>query len=95
MLIGKNWKVESDEYNVTLYRRKLNKKTGKEYWEESRYYSTLANCLTDLVNLEVNGSGLKDLQTVGVAVAKIHQEIAEALTPIRQTAVEVGKGANG
>ena len=67
MLIGKNWMIESDDLNVTLYRRYIAKKgtdTGKEKWRTEGYFATVHNALKELVNLEVKGTHLKDLQTI-------------------------------
>lgn len=74
MLIGKNYKVESDELNVTLYRRttiKTGKKAGQEHWSPFMYYSTIQNALKGFADMELNKSGLKDLE----AVAKKQDEI--------------------
>jgi len=32
MLIGKEYKIESDPLNITLYQRKISKKNQSEYW---------------------------------------------------------------
>lgn len=75
MLIGKNWKIESDELNVTLYERITKKKDGKEYWKPHSYYSSVSNCLKSLVNIQVNKTGLKDLETVKKEIEGLHQLI--------------------
>lgn len=62
MLIGKKWKIESDELNVTLYQKQS--KEAKREWRAIGFYSTVANALKDLVNYDVRATGLKDLQTV-------------------------------
>ncbi len=83
MQIGKNWKIESDEMKVTLYERKVSK-SGKEYWREHSYYGSVESALKDLVNIEVNRTGLKDLQTV---VRKI-EELTQTLVGIATTCKE-------
>ncbi len=74
MDIGKKWKIGSDELNVTLLERGTTKK-GKEAWRIRGYYSTPASALKGLVNLKVNRSGLKDLETVVAEIDKLHQLI--------------------
>ena len=63
MLIGERYKVESDSLNVTLYRRGTSKKGGT-YWRPIAYFATIKNALEHLINLEVNETGLKDLESV-------------------------------
>ena len=60
MLIDKNWKIESDNLNVTLYKLRKSKKR----WESVGFYSSIQNALKALVDFEVASTELKDLQTV-------------------------------
>ncbi len=64
MLIGKDYKVESDSLNVTLLKRGVSKKTQKEYWSPIGYFSRFGNALKSLVDLRVKETKLKDFQTV-------------------------------
>jgi hypothetical protein len=64
MLIGDNYKIESDNLNVTLYEKKLSKNTRKVYWRPFAYFSTVKNALAYFIELSVNETGLKDLKTV-------------------------------
>ncbi len=64
MLIGKEYRIESDSMNITLYERKINKKTREEYWYALGYFATVQGALHELVNLKVRETGLKDLKTV-------------------------------
>ncbi len=79
MKIGKNYKIESDEMNITLYRRRVTKsqvdKPATEYWQGIGYYSTVSNALKDLIELEVRLTGMKDLQTVVDKVDELHRLI--------------------
>ncbi|MDP2729042.1 MAG: hypothetical protein Q8O55_00955 [Dehalococcoidales bacterium] len=63
MAIGKDWRIGADALNIILYRRQVNKETGKEYWRAHSYYSTVANALVELVNQGVRGTELADLNT--------------------------------
>jgi len=78
MLLDKNWKVESDELNVTLYERFVSKKSGTEYWKPHSYFPTVGDALRALVNIRVNRSGLKDLETVQLEIEKLYQLIEPA-----------------
>lgn len=67
MLIGDKYKVESDELNVTLYELytpKRGKLAGRSDWRGIGFYGTLKGAIDALVNKEINGTGLKDLQDV-------------------------------
>ncbi len=75
MLLDENWKIESDELNVTLYERYVSRKSGREYWRPHSYYSSVANALKGLVNIKVNRTGMRDLETVQKEIDKLHQLI--------------------
>lgn len=81
MLIGKKWKLESDDMNVILSKRRTRKsKDGKSYqaWGTVGFYSTVANALKDLVNYEVRATELKDLQTVVNKIDELGKQIEQA-----------------
>ena len=68
MLIGKQFKIESDNLNVILYEKKTrkNKETKREYedWETMGYFATPKGALIELVNQKVRDTELKDLKTI-------------------------------
>ncbi len=67
MNVGTEYKIESDELNVTLWHKIINKKgkrVGAERWEAIAYFSNVTNALDFIVDLKVNATGLKDLKTV-------------------------------
>lgn len=74
MLLGKNWKIESDELNVTLYQRFFNK-SGKEYWKPYSYHPSINNALKRLVDIEVNRTGLKGVEMIVTKVKELHELI--------------------
>ena len=83
MLIGKDWKVESDPLNIILSR--LVDRTSKEGvsskgWRIEGYYSTVANALHGMVNFEIIGTGLDDFKTVVKKVDELHKLI-DGITP--------------
>ncbi len=67
MLIGKDWKIESDDLDVVVSRRtvaKRGKNAGLEKWTAEAFCSSLQNALQWLVDQEVKETGLTDLRTV-------------------------------
>jgi len=64
MQVGKNHRVTTDEMNVILSKRLIHQKTGEEYWTPLTYHATLRDALNELVRMNVNKTGLTDLQTV-------------------------------
>lgn len=79
MLIGKNYKIESDALNVTLFHKvKRHKKgTGEAYdgWEVDGYFATVNHALKELVNQEVSKTQLTDLKTVVEKINEVYKLI--------------------
>lgn len=74
MLIGKEWKIESDSLNVTLYRKMVSKK-GKEGWRAEGYFATLKNALQDMVNREIKDTTLSSLQVLETKIEALYSLI--------------------
>lgn len=76
MNLSKNYKIESDNLNVTIWKRCIvqkdtkTSKKGDEYWTAVGYYATVQGALSGIVKMEINGTGLKDFRTV---VTKVNQ----------------------
>lgn len=69
--INQNYKIESDNLNGILSKREVSKKLpGKERWRTDGHYSTCESALEALVDMEIRGTGLKDLKTL---VSKIEE----------------------
>ena len=81
MNIGKKWKIESDELNVTLYECHKSRRTGHEYWRPHSYYSSVTNALKGLVNININRSGLRDLETVSQKIEELYRLIEINFSP--------------
>ena len=64
MKIGKKYKLESDSSNITLYEKRINKKTKTEYWTTLAYFSIPKNALNFLADHKLRESGFKDLETI-------------------------------
>lgn len=75
MLIGKNYKIESDSLNVTLYKPVKVKKTDSIRWQPIAYFSGLSNALDHLVDLEVAETGLKNYRAVVEKQKELYQLI--------------------
>ena len=73
--IGHDWRVGADTLNIILYRRQVNKKTGKEYWRAHSYYATVANALVGLANQGIRDTELADLKTVCDKIEQLHKDI--------------------
>lgn len=83
MLIGKKYKIESDELNVTVYRRSVaikGKNAGGETWTAEGYFHNLHNALNYLVEREVRETELKDLALILENVERVKADILEAIT---------------
>ena len=78
--IGQEWRVGADAFNIILYQRQVNKKTGKEYWRAHSYYSSVACALVGLVNQGVRDTKLADMRTVCDKIEQLHKDINHILS---------------
>jgi len=76
MVIGENYRIESDSLNVILYKRHTTKKDGDD-WDTIGYYATPQNALKDMVNDGIRGTGMKDFETVVNKIAELYKLIDE------------------
>ena len=87
MIINKNYKIESDSNNIVLLERRTITGTGRnksikriravgeEYWLPTNFFSSVKNALHYIVEQEIMGTGLKDLETVVAKVQELHDMI--------------------
>ena len=75
MLLGTKYKIESDDLNVILSKKRISKETGGEYWESLRFYKNIHNAREDFIDLEINHTGLKDLDTICQKVDELKKMI--------------------
>ncbi len=79
MIINKNYKIESDELNVTLFKRSTRgekaKNPGAECWTPIAFYSTPENALKGLIDLEIKGTGMIDLEKVVEKINELKADI--------------------
>lgn len=77
MKISEKYKIESDELNIIVKERYRSKK-GELQWKSISYHPNLEMAYKSLIEREINGTGMKDVETV---VAKI-KELEEFLKEI-------------
>ena len=80
MLLGKKWKIESDNLNVMLLKRVLRKPKDKPShydWVVEGYYSDVSNALKGLADMGINETKLKDLETVVKKQGEIYRLIEQ------------------
>ena len=78
MLIGKDWKIESDPLDITLSQRIIRKSKNGTYhkvWRVEGYYSSVASALKGMVDQEVLGTGFSDFETVVKKIDELHKLI--------------------
>ena len=88
MLVGKDFKVEADDLNVTVSRRSVARKgknAGQERWANEGYFGTLENALKYLVDRGVKEAGLTDLKTV----IKKQNELKDMITQLARKEVQL------
>ncbi len=82
MTINEKYKIESDEMNVTLYEKYISKEgknEGKPQWKPVSYHGNLEMALKSLVDKEINGTGLKDIETVVAKIQELKSFIEEGV----------------
>ena len=84
MAVGQDWRVGADTLNIILYQRKVNKKTGKEYWRAHSYYATVANALVGLVDQSIRDTELADLKTVCDKIDQLRRDILKVCLDVTQ-----------
>jgi hypothetical protein len=78
MIINDNWKIESDDLNVTLMRKRHRKdKEGIESWE-CFYYSTIAGALQGMLEKGIKETQLKDIKAINDKIEQVKQDINNA-----------------
>lgn len=85
IIINNNWKIMSDPLNVILMHRRSkthrrSKPGSPDNWEQF-YYSNITNALQAMVDKEILGTGLKDLETVNQKIEELKTTIANLPIP--------------
>lgn len=77
--IGKDYRLNSDGICVSILKRSINKKTGKESWNAKWFYANYTQALEGLIDRKINGAGIRDLEYIVDLIEKLKSEIREAL----------------
>ncbi len=78
MLIGKRYKVESDENNVILSSKKVaktGKHAGEEHWTTEGYFANVKEAIKFLADLELKKTELTDLMAISERQNEIYELI--------------------
>lgn len=78
MQINDNYKIEADELNVVLIRRRVGqegKSMGVEIWEPVAYHTSLKNALKDFARREVHSTELTSLTIIVQKMDEIEKAI--------------------
>lgn len=81
MEIGKNWKIESDTMNVTLYHKEVKQSgdhKGDEFWSAEGYFKTPRAAYDYAVDKEIMDTGFKDFKTVVDKISELKKEFKNA-----------------
>lgn len=94
MIINDDWRLEADELNIVLMRKrsKDNRMSNPDSPDsyEVFYYGTIAYALQSILQKEINGTGLKDVIAINERITKINQDIQKAIGKLtRKDVVEV------
>ena len=79
MLVGKRWKIESDELNITISKRHTVRATpatpAHDVWKVFGYYATIKNALKGLIDQGVRDSDLTDLKAISLKQDELYKLI--------------------
>lgn len=78
MLIGNDYKIESDGVNVTLSKKYIirdGKNAGSERWEGLTYHRTLEQALNECIRREINATYLKDVKDIVKRIKQLEEEL--------------------
>jgi hypothetical protein len=82
MKINEKYKIKSDENNVIIcekYIPKEGKNAGKEQWRPMSFHPNLEFAYRHLLELEINKTELKDIETVLKAISDVKSFIRGAV----------------
>lgn len=82
MKINENYKIKSDENNVIIcekYIPKEGKNAGNEQWRPMSFHTNLEFAYRHLLELEINKTELKDIETVLKAISDVKSFIREVV----------------
>jgi hypothetical protein len=79
MLIGDNYKIESDETQFTISTnytpKEGSKRAGEVLWKNVAYFKTLPEAIKYIVDREIKGTGLVDLLEVNKKIEELKRTL--------------------
>lgn len=75
MQINDLYKIESDDTNIILQRRKLKEDGTYTGYVNIGYHSTIQQALRWLVKKDIQGSGMKDLEEINKKIEELNSTI--------------------
>lgn len=72
MQINDLYRIESDDTNIILQRRKLKENGTYTAYTNIGYHSTIKQALMWLVKKDVQGTGMKDLETINNKIEELN-----------------------
>lgn len=86
MLVGNNWKIESDSLNVILMKKVKRKKKGTDEtyddWKNIGYYSNFENAFKAMVDQRIRDTDLTDIKSINKAILDMKKEIDVAMKEV-------------
>jgi hypothetical protein len=88
MIINDEWRLESNELNVVLMRKRSKtdnrSKIDAPESYDLFYFGTVAAALQSMIQKEIIGTGMKDLKTINDKIESINLDVKRALGNLRK-----------
>lgn len=80
-IIRNEWAIDSDDSCVTVFKRKVNQKTGEKSWTPEYYYSDFKQALAGLFNrgIQSKSSEFKTFEAMIEAIRDCEKSILDAI----------------
>ncbi len=88
MDINNKYRVIGETNNIVVQEKSHNSVQHKDFWTNVGYFATVGNALNYLIDLEIEKSELKDLQTVADMIKTAQESIEKTLLEIPTTALQ-------
>lgn len=62
--VGREYRISTDKFNVTIEKKKIKKETGDEYWVAEGFFSSYKDALVALVNRDIMDADLNSLKQI-------------------------------
>lgn len=88
----KEYRIITDDLNIIVQEKKVNKKNDEEYWVSLAYYGTIESALKFVVDKKIKDAWVDDLKQMTMEIQSIHNDLkgwAKAITETRTSHKEV------